>query len=174
MIISIIAAVAENGVIGKDNDLAWDLPDDMKYFVDKTKGHHVIMGRKNWESIPEKFRPLPHRPNIILSRNPEYSPGAENIPVVEELEKALEIARKSGEQEAFIIGGAQIYSLALPVTNRMYITEVHGSPDGDAFFPPFDRSEWKETGRVFHPSDERHEYAFDFVMLERKDHSFSV
>ncbi|MDH5604498.1 MAG: dihydrofolate reductase [Cyclobacteriaceae bacterium] len=167
MIISIIAAVAENRVIGKDNDLAWSLPDDMKFFVEKTSAHHVIMGRKNWESIPPRFRPLPNRPNIILSRNTGYDPGIPNIPILDSLDKALQLARESGEKEAFIIGGAQIYRLAMPLTNKMYITEVHGSPEGDAFFPSYDKSLWKETGRVHHPADDRHVFSFDFVTYER-------
>ncbi len=165
MTISMIAAVAENGVIGKDNDLVWSLPDDMRYFVEKTKGRHVIMGRKNYESIPEKFRPLPNRPNIILSRNTDYQ--ADGCTVVTNLESALNIAEKNQEAEAFIIGGAQIYKMGLKYAHRMYITEVKASFDGDTYFPDFDKGVWKEMSRSHHPKDEKHEYAFDFVVYAK-------
>ena len=165
MIISMIAAVAENGVIGKDNDLVWNLPDDMKYFVKKTKGRHVIMGRRNYESIPPKFRPLPNRPNLILSRNAAYH--ADGCTTVTELKSALNIAAENGETEAFIIGGAQIYKMGLDHAERMYITEVKGSFDGDAFFPDFDKNHWKEISRSHHPKDEKHDYAFDYVIYEK-------
>jgi dihydrofolate reductase len=165
MIISMIAAVAENGVIGKDNDLVWNLPDDMRYFVEKTKGRHVIMGRKNYESIPAKFRPLPNRPNIILSRNAAFK--ADGCTTVADLDAALEIARTSGESEAFIIGGAQIYKMGLEKANCMYITEVKGTFDGDTFFPDFDKNLWKEVSRTSHAKDEKHDYAFDFVTYEK-------
>jgi dihydrofolate reductase len=165
MIISMIAAVAENGVIGKDNDLVWNLPDDMRYFVEKTRGRHVIMGRKNFESIPEKFRPLPNRPNIILSRNTAYH--ADGCTTVDNLSAALNIAKESEEYEAFIIGGAQIYQMGLEYADRMYITEVKGSFEGDTFFPEFDKSIWKETSRISHEKDERHDFAFDFVTYEK-------
>ena len=159
-----IAAVAENGAIGKNNNLIWNLPDDLKYFAKKTKGRHVIMGRKNYESIPPKFRPLPNRSNIILSRNANYH--RENCITVTNLEAALNIAKKNGEAEAFIIGGAQIYQVGLACAHRMYITEVKGSFEGDTFFPDFDTSQWKETSRSHHPRDEKHDYAFDFVTYE--------
>ena len=160
-----IAAVAENGVIGKDNDLVWNLPDDMRYFVEKTKGRHVIMGRRNFESIPEKFRPLPNRPNIILSRNAAYH--AEGCTTVTDLASALDIAKNSQESEAFIIGGAQIYKMGFEHADRMYITEVKASFEGDTFFPEFDKSIWKETSRTTHAKDERHDFAFDFVVYEK-------
>ena len=166
MIISMIAAVAENGVIGKDNDLVWDLRDDMKYFMQTTKGHHIIMGRKNFESLPEKFRPLPDRTNIIITRQKDYQ--APQCHVVSSLKEALEIAANSGEKEAFIIGGGQIYEMGLSLANRLYITEVQASFNGDVFFPEFNREEWNEISRIHHGTDERHAYSFDFVILERK------
>lgn len=165
MIISMIAAVAENRVIGKDNDLVWNLPDDMKYFVEKTKARHVIMGRKNYESIPPKFRPLPNRPNIVLTRQNNFQ--ADGCVILKNLEEAIELARKNGETEAFIIGGAQIYKLGLAIADKMYITEVHARFDGDTYFPTFDNSEWHETTREHHPKDENHDYSFDFVTYER-------
>ena len=161
-----IAAVAENRVIGKDNDLVWHLPNDMKYFVDKTRGRHVIMGRKNYESIPEKFRPLPNRPNIVLTRQPKFQ--ANGCTVLADLDEALAMAESAGEHEAFIIGGAQIYELGLDLAHRMYITEVHAQFDGDTHFPEFDKSVWKEISRDHHEKDDRHDYSFDFVIYQRQ------
>ena len=160
-----IAAVAENRVIGKDNDLAWDLPDDMKFFMQKTSGHHVIMGRKNFESIPKKFRPLPKRTNIVITRQPDYAP--EGCVIVHSLTKALDTAMKNGEEEAFIIGGGEIYTLGLEVAETMYITEVNATFDGDAFYPEYDHSQWQEVERKHHPKDEKHAFAFDFVTYNR-------
>lgn len=166
MNISMIAAVSENNVIGKDNDLVWDLPDDMKFFMKTTTGHPVIMGRKNFESIPEKYRPLPNRTNIIITRQKNYS--AAGALVVHDLERALAIAREHDESEIFIIGGGQIYSLGLQYATTMYLTEIHAAFDGDTFFPSFDRNEWKEVSRVNHEKDDRHAYAFDFVTYQRQ------
>lgn len=166
MKISMIAAVAENGVIGKDNDLVWHLPDDMKYFVDKTRGRHVIMGRKNYQSIPEKFRPLPNRPNIVLTRQSNFE--AKGCIVLNTLEDALKLAEEANETEAFIIGGAQIYKMGLSLADKMYITEVHEDFDGDTFFPDFDKSIWNEINREHHVQDDKHPHSFDFVIYERK------
>lgn len=160
-----IAAVAENSVIGKDNDLVWSLPDDMKFFMQKTSGHHVIMGRKNFDSIPEKFRPLPNRTNIVMTRQQDLD--LEGVLVVNSLDAALAIAKQNKEEEAFIIGGGEIYKLGLDVADIMYLTEIKGSFDGDAFFPKFDRSKWKETERIPHGTDKKHAYAFDFVTYQR-------
>ena len=168
MKVSLIAAVADNGVIGKDNDLVWSLPDDMSFFKASTSGRHVIMGRRNYESIPHKFRPLPGRPNVVISRNEEYDAG--DAALATSLEAALDVARKAGETEAFIIGGGQIYSLALEagLIDTMFITHVHGEPDGDALFPKFDREKW--TLRVLddHPSDDSHEFSFTICQYDRK------
>lgn len=168
MRVSLIAAVADNGVIGKDNDLAWSLPDDMSFFKASTKGKHVIMGRRNYESIPHKYRPLPGRPNVVMSRNEQYDPG--EAALVTSLESALSLAQESGATEAFIIGGGQIYSMALDagVIDTMYITHVHGEPDGDAFFPDFDRDQWTLTVIDDHPADERHEFSFTICQYDRK------
>src|SRR5690349_18925210 len=125
MIISHIAAMAENRVIGKNNDLPWRLPDDMKFFMQTTKGHHVIMGRKNYDSLHEKFKPLPHRTNIVVTRQKKFN--APGCTVVNSVEEAIEIARKNNEPEAFVIGGAEIYRLTLPYTNRIYLTEILAS-----------------------------------------------
>src|SRR3954469_17655108 len=111
MIVSAIAALSKNGVIGKNNDLPWKLPDDMKFFMETTKGHHVIMGRKNYESLPPKFRPLPNRTNIVITRQKNFSaPGCD---VVNSLEAAIEIAKAHNEGEVFIIGGAEIFNQSM-------------------------------------------------------------
>lgn len=166
MTISLIAALARNRVIGKNNDLPWHLPDDMKYFMQTTQGHHVIMGRKNYESIPLRYRPLPQRTNIVVTRQPYFD--APGCTVVHSLPEALNKAAAAGEQEVFIIGGAQIYKEALPHAHRLYLTEIDAEPVGDTFFPEWNAAEWKETSRQHHPADHRHPYAFDFVIYERK------
>jgi dihydrofolate reductase len=168
MKVSLIAAVADNGVIGKDNDLVWSLPDDMSFFKASTRGRHVIMGRRNYESIPHKYRPLPGRPNIILSRNSDYdaSPAA----LVTSLDEALEIARKAGETECFIIGGGQVYKMALDagVIDTMFISHVHGEPEGDAFFPEFDPSQWTLKVIDDHSVDEKHAFSFTICQYDKK------
>nr|AIA13656.1 Dihydrofolate reductase [uncultured bacterium]AIA14246.1 Dihydrofolate reductase [uncultured bacterium] len=165
MKISLVAAVAQNGIIGKKNDLPWRLPDDMKFFMETTKGHVVILGRKNYESLPPKFQPLPGRTNIIVSRQENYeAPGSF---VVNSIKKALEIAIESGETEAMVIGGSEIYALSLEYADRLYITEVLADVDGDVSFPPYNKKEWKEISRLHHEADQRHVYAFDFVVYER-------
>jgi dihydrofolate reductase len=166
MVISLIAAVSSNQVIGKDNDLPWKLPDDMKYFMDSTKGHHVIMGRKNYESIPDKFRPLPSRTNIVVTRQENFK--APGCIVVNSIERGLDIARNNGELEVFIIGGAEIYKQGLASTQRMYLTEINAEIKGDTYFPEVDKKEWIETSRIPHDADERHPYDFDFVIYEKK------
>ena len=168
MRISIIAAVADNGVIGRDNDLAWSLPDDMAFFKAITRGRHVVMGRRNYESIPHKYRPLPGRPNIVLSHNSEYDASPARL--VTSLDDALDIATSAKESECFIIGGGQVYTMALDagVVDTMYLTHVHGSPKGDAFFPEFDSQEWTMQVIDNHPEDERHEFSFTICRYDRK------
>lgn len=165
MIISLIAALTRNQVIGVNNDLPWHLPDDMKYFMQTTKGHHVIMGRKNYDSIPEKFRPLPNRTNLVVSRQKGLT--LPHCTVVHSIEAAVEIARKAGETELFIIGGSAIYQLGLPLANRLYLTEIDTELHGDTYFPTFHKAQWKEASRTHHPADERHAYPFDFVIYQR-------
>lgn len=161
MIISMIAAMGSNRVIGKDNDIPWHLPDDFKFFKNTTNGHHVIMGRKNWESLPHQFQPLPNRPNIVITRQPDYhTNGAQ---VVQTLEEAIEIANSNGEEEAFIIGGGEIYRMGLDISDKIYLTEIAADFEGQVTFPQFSKAIWKETKRVHHPKDERHPFAFDFV-----------
>ena len=165
MIISLIAALAQNRVIGKDNDLPWHLPDDMKFFMQTTKGHHCIMGRKNYDSIPEKFRPLPNRTNIVVTRQKGFH--AAGCIVVNSIEDALVIARNNDEQETFIIGGADIYKLGFALADRLYLTEIQTTLQGDTYFPEFTKDEWKETSRTHHAADDRHAYGFDFVIYDR-------
>ncbi len=166
MIISLIAALTQNRVIGKNNDLPWSLPDDMKYFMETTMNHHVIMGRKNWDSIPPKFRPLPKRVNIVVTRQGSFSaPGAN---VVNNLADALALAADAKEREVFVIGGAEIYHLALPHAQRLYLTEINTTLKGDTFFPEVDAASWREVSRTHHPADARHLYSFDFVLYERR------
>jgi dihydrofolate reductase len=139
----------------------------MKYFMQTTSRHHVIMGRKNYESIPEKFRPLPNRVNIVVTRNEDYNaPGCR---VVHSLKDAFAIPMRSEQEEVFVIGGAEIFRQSMPFADRLYLTEIQADVDGDTLFPEFDRTEWKELSRVPHPSDERHRYAFDFVVYQRDD-----
>lgn len=166
MKISLIAAVAKNYVIGKDNDLPWHLPDDMKYFMNTTKGHHCIMGRKNYDSLPEKFRPLPNRTNIVVTRQAVLK--APGCIVVHTIDDAIAIAQQHGETETFVIGGAEIYRAALSMANILYITEIDAAVDGDTYFPEFNKDEWKEVSREHHVADARHAYAFDFVRFEKR------
>lgn len=167
MQISIIVAIGTNNVIGKDNSMIWHLPADMKFFREKTTGHCIITGRKNYESIPEKFRPLPNRTNIVVTRNKNYScPGAE---VVNTLEEAVELAKSKNETEVFIIGGGQIFeeSLVKNFADVLYVTEIHHLFAGDTFFPVIDKTKWKEISREKHKADEKNKYDFDFVVYSK-------
>jgi len=162
MIVSLIAAVANNGVIGRNNALPWRIRDDMRFFVNKTLGHHVIMGRKNYEAMG---KPLARRPNIVISRNPSFVAAC---PVTRSLAEALAIARAAGETEAFVIGGAQIYTEALPVADVFYRTRVLADVPGDVFFPVFDAGEWHVQAEPEHPRDEHNEHAFVIETLTRR------
>ncbi len=165
MVISLIAALSRNRVIGRNNDLPWKLPDDMKYFMETTVGKSVIMGRKNYDSLPPKFKPLPKRTNIVVTRQKNFK--APGCLVVHSFFDAVTVARQTGDQEVFNIGGAELFKLGMNVTNRMYLTEIDAIVEGDVFFPEFDRNVWTETSRVRHPADERHAFAFDFVVYDR-------
>ncbi len=168
MIISLIAAHTQNNVIGKNNDLPWHLPDEMKYFMETTKGHAVIMGRKNYDSLPPKFKPLKDRFNIVVTRQHDFeAPGTVTVHSIEDA--FTEAARfHHPDNEIFVIGGAQIYAQALPHANRLYLTEIKTTLEGDTHFPDFDKKEWKEVSRKLHEADARHAYAFEFVVYERK------
>ena len=166
MIISAIAAVAENGVIGNKGDLPWSLPDDMKFFQRTTLNHWVISGRKNYESIPERFRPLRDRVNVVVTHDPAYSaPGAK---VSGSLKEAIDLARSAEQKEVFIIGGGEIFKEAFDaeLVERLYLTTVHGKPKGDVKFPDIGKS-WKEVWSEKHAADDRHKFAFTFQVLHR-------
>ena len=159
--ISIIVAASENNVIGKDNDLIWHLPNDLKFFKKMTSGHTIIMGRKTFESVG---RPLPKRTNIIITRDTDFNP--EGCVVVHSLEDALAEAAKT-DKNPFIVGGEQIYRLALPLTDVVYLTRVHHEFDGDRYFPELGK-EWNEVENIPHSVDEKHSYAFTFKTYKRR------
>ncbi len=152
---TIIAAIAENNALGKDNKIIWHLPDDFKHFKEITSGHYIIMGRKTFESFP---KPLPNRIHIVISRQKNYAP--ESCIVVSDLEKALAICPKN--EPNFIIGGGEIYKQSINLVDRLDITRVHHSFDADVFFPEIDPKIWKLSSQDFHPKDEKHLYDFTF------------
>ena len=161
-----IAAMGSNRVIGKDNDLPWHLPDDFKYFQQKTNGHFIIMGRKNWESLPHKFQPLPNRTNLVLTRQKDYQ--AKGATIIRSLQEGQEIAAQNSENELFIIGGGEVYRMGLEIADRIYLTEIAGDFEGQVTFPELSDTQWKEIDREHHATDERHQYAFDFVIYAKK------
>lgn len=158
-----VVAMDDNRLIGRNNDLPWRLPDDMRWFREKTMGKPCIMGRKTYDSLPAKFRPLPGRLNIIVTRNPDYeAPGAV---VANSVDDALQAA---GEvEEIIIVGGADLFRRLLPVVDRLYLTRVHGAAEGDVFFPDYDAAQWREMYREEHLADDRHPYAFTWLILDR-------
>lgn len=159
MIVSLIAAVSDNGVIGKDNALPWRIPEDLKRFKALTLGHTVLMGRRTFESIG---RPLPGRRNLVLTTDGKW--GAEGVERFPTLDAAVDAARRAGETELFVIGGERVYREALPSADRLYLTRVRGTFDGNAFFPAFDETLFRAS-----ESDEREGVPpFAFVTLERK------
>ena len=164
MRISIIAAVAENGVIGRGGTLPWRLSDDLRRFKRLTMGHCIIMGRRTWESIG---RPLPGRRMIVISRQPTYRTGADSVEAAANLDDALERAQAAGEDEAFIIGGAELYREALARADRLYLTEVHANVTGDTFLPHVDWAEWQLLESTEHPADSKNDYPHSFKLLER-------
>jgi dihydrofolate reductase len=166
MKLSVIVAVAENGVVGKNNALPWHIPADLQYFKRTTLGKPIVMGRKTFESIG---RPLPGRTNIVISSNPTYS--AQGVSVVSSLPDALELAQKvaliDGTEELMVIGGATVYEAAVPLADRLYVTEIHAKVAGDAYLPPVDWSNWVESSREQHAALEPNTYDFSFVVYER-------
>lgn len=159
MRISCIVAMSENFVIGRDNTLPWHLPADLKRFKALTMGHHLIMGRKTYDSIG---RPLPGRTSVVLSRNPDFSP--ENVVVVDSFAAALQAV--DGDSEAFVIGGESLYEAILPKANRLYLTYVHAEVDGDTYFPDRSLARWRLVEEETHPSDERNAYPYSFRLYE--------
>lgn len=168
--LAIIVAVAENGVIGRDNDLPWRIPGDLRHFKSTTMGKPIIMGRKTYDSIG---KPLPGRTNIVITRNPAFvAGGAESLEVVQSLDAALDVAARcaaeQGVEEAVVIGGSEIYRAAIPRADRLYITEVHASVEGDAFLPEIDWGLWREVSRERHEGDSSaSDHPYSFVCYER-------
>ena len=161
--LTIIVAAGENNAIGKDNDLIWYLSDDLKRFKRLTNGHHIIMGRKTFESFP---KPLPNRIHVVITRQKDYK-APDGVIVVNSLADALDAARK--DDNPFIIGGGEIYKQAMPLADKLEITRVHATfDDADTFFPEIDSSVWSEIDRVTHDADENHKHAFSFITYLRK------
>jgi len=168
MKLSLICAMDENMVIGNNNRLPWHLPEDLKYFKRTTMGKCIIMGRKTFESIG---RPLPGRTNIIVTRSRDYE--VDNARVVDSLADAIELAENvsfiDGTDEAFIIGGAELYKHALPYVDRMHLTMVHAEVDGDTFFPDFAVEEWQEVSKEYFEADEFNPYPYSICVFERRE-----
>lgn len=162
MIISLLVAMDEKRGIGKDGKLPWRLSSDLKRFRELTMGHHLIVGRKTFESIGKA---LPGRRTIVVTRNLEFKPDGCQVAV--SLEAAIETARINGETEAFVIGGADIYAQALDIADWIYLTQVHAEVDADTFFPELNTDQWTEGDADRYPADKRNQHAFTFRVLER-------
>jgi len=160
--LSIIVAAAENDAIGLGNKLIWHLSDDLKRFKALTNGHHIIMGRKTFESFP---KPLPNRTHVVITRQVDYK-APEGVIVVNSLNDAIDACRK--DDQPFIIGGGQIYKQAMPLVDKIELTRVHHNFDADTYFPEIDDTVWKETANTFHKKDDNHEHEFSFITYERK------
>ncbi|RCH56441.1 dihydrofolate reductase [Mucilaginibacter hurinus] len=160
MIVNIIVATSSNNAIGKNNQLLWHMPNDLKHFKEKTTGHTIIMGRKTFDSVG---KPLPRRRNIVITRQHITIEGCE---VVHSLAGALDLCIE--EDEVFIVGGAEIYRQALDITDRIYLTIIHEFFEGDTFFPELDNLEWKESTRDDRQPDEKHAFPYSFITLERR------
>ena len=165
MTISIVVAASENQVIGRDNQLLWHLPNDMKFFKNCTWAMPVIMGRKTFESLGKA---LSGRTNIVITRQQDWE--APGVQVVSSLEEAVSKAAEVDAKEAFVIGGGEIYEQALPLTNRIYLTRVHVSLEGDTYFPVLDPAKWVLLSNLDFPADDKHAYPYSFQVWERKNH----
>lgn len=161
MILSMIVAVDQHNGIGKDNDMPWDLPDDMKRFMKTTSKHTVLMGRKTWDSL--RVQPLPNRRNIVISRQPDFE--AKGAEVVSSVDEALALCQNDGE--VFVIGGGTIYKAFYPHAQKLYLTRIAASFDTDTSFPAINSNDWKITYEENHPADEIHAVPFVFLTLER-------
>ena len=163
MKLSLIAALASNNVIGRDNGLPWCLSTDLKRLKALTMGHHFIMGRKTWESVG---RPLPGRTIVVITRRDDFN--ADGVTVVHTLEDAIQVAEAAGDSEAFIAGGAEIFALSIHRADRMYLTRVHADVEGDTYFPEFDDvTEWQLTDSEHFEADEKNDYPFSFLTYDR-------
>lgn len=159
--VTIIAAAAENNALGKDNNLVWHLPDDFKRFKKLTTGHHIIMGRKTFESFP---KPLPNRVHIVITRNKEYQ--AEGAFVVHTMEEALLLAEK--DDQPFIIGGGEVYKMGMKYADKIELTRVHANFEADTFFPNVASEIWDIQAKELHPRDEKHQHAFTYLTYIKK------
>src|SRR5688572_29322982 len=163
MRVSIIAALSSNNVIGRDNEIPWHLSTDLKRLKALTMGHHMIMGRRTYESIG---RPLPGRVFVVITRQPDFAAGG--VQVVHSLEDAIRVAADAGDDEPFIAGGTEVYAQAIHRADRMYLTRVHAEVEGDAFFPDFDDvSEWQLTDSEHFDAGEKDDYPFSFLTYDR-------
>jgi dihydrofolate reductase len=163
--ITLIAAAAENNSLGKNNAMIWHLPDDFKRFKQLTSGHFIILGRKTYESLG---KPLPNRTHIIITRQENYADkvDASCCIVVDSIENA--IAKTPSDQENFVIGGGEIYKLALPLADKIELTRVHGTFDADTYFPEINTNDWNLEQEVYHPKDEKHKYDFTYQTFVKK------
>jgi dihydrofolate reductase len=164
VIITLVVAAAENNVIGKNNQLLWHLPRDMKFFKNITWAMPVVMGRKTFESMGGK--PLPGRKNIVITRQPAWK--ADGINAVKNLGEAIAEAQQADAKELFVIGGGEIYRQVIDKADKIYITRVHASPGGDTFFPVINEKDWKLISSTDNPADEKHAYPYSFQLWERK------
>jgi dihydrofolate reductase len=162
MTISLVVAASENNAIGKDNQLIWHLPNDLKFFKNTTWGFPVIMGRKSFESVN---KPLPGRTNIVITTNPDWK--AETVIVVNNLKDAIQKAAETNSKQIFIIGGGEIYKQSMDIADSIYITRVHADLEGDTFFPLIDESKWKLTSNQDFEADEKHAYSYSFQIWEK-------
>ena len=166
MQLSLIVALAENGIIGRDGELPWHLSADLKRFKRLTMGSAILMGRKTWESIG---RPLPGRKSIVISRQADYEPGFDEVIVSPNLDDALAHARQhdAEQSEAFVIGGARIYEMCLPRTDQLYVTRVHAEVTGDVVFPGVNWDDWQLVSEETHPADEKNDFAHTYQVWQR-------
>ncbi|HXF98074.1 MAG TPA: dihydrofolate reductase [Gaiellaceae bacterium] len=162
MRVAVVAAVARNGVIGHGGELPWRLPEDLRRFRELTLGHPVVMGRRTWDSLPERFRPLPGRRNVVVTRDPAW--GAEGAERAGSLEEALRLL--TGEERVFVAGGGQLYAAALPLADELLLTEIDADVEGDTLFPPLDRAAYREVAREARVAEDG--TAFAFVRYERR------
>jgi dihydrofolate reductase len=159
--LTIIAAAAENNALGKNNELVWHLPDDFKRFKKMTSGHHIIMGRKTFDSFPKL---LHNRTHVVITRLENFR--KEGVVVVNSLEQAIE--QSAGDPQPFVIGGGEIYKMAMKLADKIELTRVHGTFEADTFFPEIDENQWKLISEEFHEKDEKHDYAFTYLTYVRK------
>lgn len=161
--ISLLVAMDENNVIGYDNDMPWHLPNDLKYFKNKTTGHTIVMGRKTYESIG---RALPNRKNVVLTRSETNFP--DQVDVIHDLEDIYTLNQAHPEKELFVIGGGHLFKQVLPHADKLYITEIEAAFQGDIFFPAFSSDDWKQTSKIKGKKDNKNNYDYYFVEYERK------